>query len=79
MVRHAAVLRALIRVMNEPGCTAPLADGHGEGIERQLLIRLGPHGPADHPPRIQIQEHRHIEPPGSGRRRHGHITDPDAC
>ena len=27
-----------------------------------MLIGLGPHRPADHPPKIQIQKHRHIEP-----------------
>ena len=54
---QAAVLRTLIRVMNEPRVDGPLSHGHGKRIERQLLIRLGTHGPADHPPGIQIQEH----------------------
>ena len=63
--------------MNEPRPHTPLAHRHGEGIERQLLIRLAAHRPTDRPPRIQIQQDRHIEPPGP-RGNHGEIPHPDA-
>ena len=42
-----------------------------------MLIGLGTYRPADHPPRIQIQEHRYIEP-ASSRRDGGEIPPPDA-
>ena len=75
-VRHATILRTLIRVMNEPRVHRPLSHGHGERSECQVLIRLGTHRPPNHPPGIQIQEHGDVQPPGSGR--DGcHITDPD--
>ena len=75
-VSHAPILCALIGVMNEPRLHPPLSNGHRECIERQVLIRRGPHRPPDHPPGIRIQEHGDIQPPGSGRDGR-HITDPD--
>lgn len=77
MIGQAAVLGALIGVMNEARSDAPLAYRHGERLRRQVLVGLRTHGPVDHPSRIQIQEHRHIEPAGS-RQDVGAIPDPHA-
>ncbi|MDF2457864.1 MAG: hypothetical protein K0S79_280 [Nitrospira sp.] len=65
----------LIRVVNQPRLDAPLTHGHGKRIEGELLIGVPSHGPADHPPRLQIQEHGHIEPAGP-RRNVSEIADP---
>ena len=77
LIGQAAVLGTLIGVMNEARSNASLAHRHGESLQRQVLVGLRTHGPADHPSRIQIQEHRHIEPADS-RRDMGEIPDPHA-
>lgn len=65
-VGQTTILSALIGVMNEPRTHSPLSDGHRERVERQVLIGLGTHRPTDHPSGVQIQEHGHIQPAGSG-------------
>jgi hypothetical protein len=54
-------------MMNQAWSDASLAHRHGQGVQRQLLIGPSTHGPADRTARIQVQEHRHIEPAGSRR------------
>ena len=76
LIRQGTVLRSPIGVMDEAWLNTPLAHRHGEGLQRELLIRLGTHRPADHPPGIQIQEHGHIEPARLRRHRRD-IAHPD--
>lgn len=76
LIRHGTVLGAPIGMMDEARLDASLAHRHGEGLQRELLIGLGTHRPPDHPPRIQIQEHRHVEP-ACLRRHGGDIAHPD--
>ena len=70
-------LRPAIGVMNEPGGELSLADRHGECLQREVLIRLFSHGPADHPPRTEIQQHRDIEP-ACARGHQCDVSHPDA-
>lgn len=77
LIGQAAILRPLIGVMNQAGPDAALADRHRQGIQRQLLIGPGTHGPADRSAPIQIQEHRDIEPARSCWHM-GHVPDPHA-
>jgi hypothetical protein len=49
-------------VLHQSLLNAPLTHGHGKRTKSELLIGIASHGPADHQPRIQIQEHGHIEP-----------------
>ena len=51
LIRQTTVLRPLIRVMNQPRRDSSLARRHGQRVERELLVRLLSHGPADHPSR----------------------------
>jgi hypothetical protein len=60
LIREAGVLCPLIRVVNQPRLDAPLTHGHGQRIEGELLIGVPSHGPADHPPRIQIQDIKNL-------------------
>ena len=53
-------------MMHEAGANASLTDGHRQSAQCQLLVWHAPHGPTDHPSRIQIQQDRHIEPPRPG-------------
>ena len=76
LIRQGTVLGAPIRVMDEARLNASLVHRHGQGLQRELLVRLGAHGPPDHPPRIQIQEHGHIEPTRLRRHRRD-IAHPD--
>ena len=77
LICETTVLCPLIGVMNQPGRDSSLARRHGQCVERELWVRLVTHGPADHPPRISIQQDRHIEPADS-RGHHRDIADPDA-
>jgi len=61
-VRQARVLRPLVRVMDEPRPRPATPQGHGECSHREVPIGLGTHGPADDPPRIQVEDHRQVEP-----------------
>ena len=45
LIGHGTVLGAPIRVMDEARLDAPLAHRHGQGFQRELLIRLGTHRP----------------------------------
>jgi len=45
----------------------PLPHGHGERLERDVLIGLTTHGPADDSAGVQVQKHREVEPPRPSR------------
>lgn len=50
LIQPRTVLRPLIGMMNESRLNLPLTDGHRQGVERELLVRLVSHGPTNHPP-----------------------------
>lgn len=49
-VGHAGIQRTLIGVMDQAGLRLPMGQGHPQGLEGDLLIGLGTHGPANDPP-----------------------------
>ena len=46
-----------------------------EGVEGELTVVDGAGGPADHPPREQVEQHRQVKP-ALARRDVGHVTGP---
>ena len=45
----------------------PLPHGHGERLERDVLIRACHSWPADDPAGVQVQKHREVKPPRPSR------------
>lgn len=76
LIGERAILGALVGMMNQADPYAPLTHGHCERIQRELLIGLRTHLPANDASGVEVQEHGHIEPPRTGRHR-GDIPDPD--
>ena len=77
-VRHATILRTLIRVMNEPReargrCRTAMVSA----ASVRLLIRRGTHRPPNHAAGIQIQRARRRRATRLGWGRVGDVTDPD--
>ena len=42
------------------------ADGHLQRPDRQIPLHAVAYGPADNPPRMQVQDHSQIQPPLAG-------------
>lgn len=45
LIGQTAILCALIGMMDEARSNASLTDGHRQRVQRQVLVRLAPHGP----------------------------------
>src|SRR5438094_6373288 len=67
LIRDTGVQRPLIGVMNQARRGLPPLDGHPERPQGDLFVWRGTHGPADDPARVQIEEHRQVQPARAGR------------
>lgn len=62
LVGHRAVLAAAVAVHDHTGGLLASPQRHAQGIADQVGRHAFAHGPADHPPGIQINDHRQIQP-----------------
>src|SRR3989454_7371236 len=76
-VQGTRILHALIRVVDHARPRLSLRQGHAQGVDDGGALCTATHGPADPPPRAQIQDHRQMHPPCAGGNG-GQIAGPDA-
>src|SRR5882724_8264666 len=77
LIERADILRALVAVMQQSGRGSALLDRHAQGGQAQRLGALAAHGPADDTARVEVQQHRQMEPSRAGRNDR-HVAGPDA-
>src|SRR5262244_3283671 len=77
LIERADILRTLVAVMQQYGPGATLLDRHAQGGQAQRLGALAAHGPTHDTARVEVQQHRQMEPSRTGRNDR-HVAGPDA-
>ena len=62
LVRMTRILTPPIRMMHQPGCGLPPPQRHPQRLLHQGRIDMRTHRPPHDFARIQVQQHRHIQP-----------------
>lgn len=65
------VVAALVGVVDHPARRATALDGHLQGFDHEFAPQVRHHGPPDHPPTPDMQNHRQVKEPRPG----GHVGD----
>ena len=60
------ILAATIRMVNAALRRLPQGNGHVQGPDRQVMLHPVAHRPADHTPRMEVQDDGQVEPALAG-------------